>query len=112
VLRKLAIVVAIKTLSTTINFIVVKIVSFFTKVKFLNTTKITFVIEAKLVLFIINIIAINKFLLLLRIDINFCLIKNFIYYIKNNKIQLYIFRNIKSIVMRTTYNDCFYINYY
>ncbi len=57
-------------------------------------------------------ITIDKSLLSFRTSIDFYLMNDLIYYIKNDKIRLYIFQNTKSIVMKTTHNDCFHASYY
>jgi len=64
--------------------------------------KTKFIVEAQL----------NLFLLSRRINIDFCLINNLIYYVKNSKTRLYISRNIKSTIRRATHNDCFHASYY
>jgi hypothetical protein len=64
--------------------------------------KTKFIVEAQL----------NLFLLSRRINIDFCLINNLIYYVKNSKTRLYISRNIKSTIRRATHNDCFQASYY
>lgn len=109
--RGLLVVVELFDYILSISFLATKTILFLTKAKSLNMTKVTFVTRTKLILVIIKIITIDK-LLSLRIDINFCLINNLIYYVKNNRTRLCISRNIKSIVIRATHNNCFYASYY
>lgn len=72
------------------------------KALFLVIAKTKFIVEAQL----------NLFLLSRRIDIDFCLINNLIYYVKNSKTHLCISCNIKSTIIRATHNDCFHTSYY
>lgn len=116
-LRKLIIVVAIKVSSTIVKTIeilfAINILSTIAKaitkaylsiieVLFLVIVKAKFVIEAQL----------DLFLLLRHIDIDFCLIDNLIYYIKNSKTPLCISCNTKSTIIRAAHNNYFYTSYY
>ncbi len=116
-LRKIIIVVAIEVSST-----IVKATkeSFAINILFTIAKAITrahlFIIEASSLVivkarFVIKV-QLDLFLLSRRIDIDFCLINDLIYYVKNNKTRLCIFRNIKSTMIRATHNDCFHASYY
>lgn len=116
-LCKLIIVVAIK-----ISFVIVKITKALFAINVLSTIAKTITKAHLLVIetlslviaktrFVIEI-QLNLFLLLRRININFYLINDFIYYVKNDKTRLYISCNIKNIIIRAMHNNCFYASYY
>lgn len=110
ILQKLFIAIAIEAISIAIELfnsisslssMTTKIVSSLTKVSF------RFIIKAKSISIIVD-----KFLLALRTNIDFYLMKELIYYIKNDRTRLCISRNIKSIVMKATHDDYFHANHH
>lgn len=98
-LCKLIIVVAIK-----ISFVIVKITKALFAINVLSTIAKTITKAHLLVIETLSLviaktrfvveIQLNLFLLLRRININFYLINDFIYYVKNEKTRLYISCNI------------------
>lgn len=108
-LRKLIIVIAIKILSTIVKTTKVLLAKIIIKAYLLIIEALSLVIVKTR--FVVKV-QLNLFLLSRRIDIDFCLIDNLIYYVKNNKTRLYIFCNTKSTIIRATHNNCFYASYY
>lgn len=61
---------------------------------------------------IITKVEVDKSASSLRTDVDFCLIDDLIYHIKNGKTRLCIFRNTKSTVMRAAHDDCFHAGHH
>lgn len=111
--------IVVKTSSRIIeaSFIIVRA---FTNVNVLSSSSTLFIhvtIKATLSLAIASILIdtkfiVDKFLLSLYIDIDFYLMSNLIYHVKNDKIRLCIFQNTKSIMIKTIYDDYFHANHY